>query len=111
MNQIDQVLQEKERKSTVWSGISRKARGENVTITLNEEFCKGREICVEICPNKCLEMKGGYRMVKIPRGTERLNSSALEAGIELALEAYDKVPPNAAYVGDKVQGLGKDFDV
>jgi len=50
-------------------------------------------------------------MVKIPKGTERLNLSALEAGIELALEAYDKVPPNAAYAGDKVQGLGKDFDV
>lgn len=48
---------------------------------------------------------------KIPKGTERLNLSALEAGIELALEAYDKVPPNAAYAGDKVQSLGKDFDV
>ncbi len=111
MNQIDQVLQEKEPKSTVWSGIGQKARGKNVTISLNEEFCKGCEICVEICPNKCVEMNGAYRMVKIPKGTERLNLSALEAGIELALEAYDKVPPNAAYAGDKVQGLGKDFDV
>jgi 2-oxoglutarate ferredoxin oxidoreductase subunit gamma len=48
---------------------------------------------------------------KIPKGTERLNLSALEAGVELAIEAYNKVPPNAAHVGDKVQGLGKGLDV
>jgi 2-oxoglutarate ferredoxin oxidoreductase subunit gamma len=48
---------------------------------------------------------------KIPKGTERLNLSALEAGVELAIEAYNKVQPHAAYVGDKVQGLGKGFDV
>lgn len=63
MNQIDQVWQEEERKSTVWSGVSQKARGKNVTITLNEEFCKSCEICVEICPNRCLEMKGAYPSV------------------------------------------------
>ncbi len=48
---------------------------------------------------------------KIPKGTERLNLSALEAGIDLAIESSSKVPPNAAYIGDKLQGLGKDFDV
>lgn len=48
---------------------------------------------------------------KIPKGTERLNLSALEAGIKLAIEASNKVPLNAAYVGDKVQGLGKGSDV
>ncbi|MGB7292279.1 MAG: 2-oxoacid:acceptor oxidoreductase family protein [Thermodesulfobacteriota bacterium] len=48
---------------------------------------------------------------KIPKGTERLNLSALEAGIKLAIEASNKVPPNVAYVGDKVQGLGKGSDV
>jgi 2-oxoglutarate ferredoxin oxidoreductase subunit delta len=63
MNQIDQVLKEEGHKSTIWSGISQKARGKNVTITLNEEFCKGCEICVEICPNKCLEMREAYPFV------------------------------------------------
>ena len=63
MDRPDEVLQKEELKSTVWIGISQKARGKNVTITLNEEFCKGCEICVEICPNKCLEMKGAYPLV------------------------------------------------
>lgn len=111
MNQTDQVLQEEERKSTVWSGISKKARGKSFSITLNEEFCKGCEICVEICPIKCLEMKAAYPSLNIPKGTKRLNLGALEAGIELAVEAHIKVPSNAAYIGDKAPGLGKGFDV
>jgi NAD-dependent dihydropyrimidine dehydrogenase PreA subunit len=111
MNQIDQVLQEEEPKGGVWSGISQKARGKNVTVILNEEFCKGGETCVEICPNRCVEVDGSYPVVKIPKGTEQLNLSALEAGIELAIEAYNKVLPNATYTGDKAQGLGKGIDV
>jgi len=63
MNEIQTGLPEKEGKTIVWSGISQKARGKNVTITLNEEFCKSCEICVEICPNRCLEMKGAYPSV------------------------------------------------
>jgi ferredoxin len=111
MNQIGQVLQEEERKSTFWSGISQKARGENVTIALNEEFCKGCEMCVEICPNKCPEMKGAYPLVRIPIGTERLNLSAHEEGIELAIEASNDLSPDAAYIGDRAQDLGERFDV
>ncbi len=48
---------------------------------------------------------------KIPKGTERLNLSALEAGIELAIEASNMVPPDAEYIGDKVQGMGNGLDV
>lgn len=48
---------------------------------------------------------------KIPKGTERLNLSALEAGVELAIEASNKLQPNAARTGDKAQGLGEGFDV
>ena len=48
---------------------------------------------------------------KIPKGTERFNLGALEAGIELATQSSTKVPPNAVYIGDKLQGLGKDFDI
>lgn len=48
---------------------------------------------------------------KIPKGTERLNLSALEAGIELAIEASNELSPNAAYIRDRVQGLGEGFDV
>ncbi|HXG31713.1 MAG TPA: ferredoxin family protein [Thermodesulfobacteriota bacterium] len=58
------VLIEKRGKTSVWSGISQKARGKLVTITLNQRFCKGCEICVEICPNKCLEMEGPYPVVR-----------------------------------------------
>ena len=48
----------------LWSGNSQKARGNMVTIKLNEAFCKSCEICVEICPNHCLEMKTSYPVVK-----------------------------------------------
>jgi len=48
---------------------------------------------------------------KIPKGTERLNLSALEAGIELATDASSKVPSNAAYVGHREQDFGNGFDV
>ncbi|HWP91001.1 MAG TPA: ferredoxin family protein [Thermodesulfobacteriota bacterium] len=48
----------------VWSGFSQKARGKLTNITLNQGFCKGCEICVEICPNKCLEMEGSYPSVR-----------------------------------------------
>ncbi len=47
---------------------------------------------------------------KIPKGTERLNLSALEGGMELAIEASNMVPPDAAYIGDKVQGMGNGLD-
>lgn len=61
---MEAKLSEKKEKMDVWSGISQKARGKLVTITLSEVFCKGCEICVEICPNKCLEMKGTHPIVK-----------------------------------------------
>ncbi len=64
MNKMEAGVLEKREKMSVWSGTSQKARGKRVTIALNEEFCKGCEICVEICPNKCLEMKGFYPVVK-----------------------------------------------
>ena len=48
---------------------------------------------------------------KIPKGTERLNLSALEAGIELAIGASNELLPNAAYIRDRAQGLGKGFNV
>jgi len=63
MNQIQADLLENKGRTIVWSGISQKARGKHVGIALNEEFCKSCEICVEICPNKCLEMKGLYPIV------------------------------------------------
>lgn len=63
MNEMQAEVLEKIGKLNVWSGISQKARGKLVTITMNEEFCKSCEICVEICPNKCLEMKGLYPVV------------------------------------------------
>jgi ferredoxin len=111
MNQIDQVLQEEERKSTVWSGISQKARGKPVTISLNKEFCKSCEICVETCPIRCLEMNGVYPLVRVPKGTKRLSLSALEAGVELAIESDNTLRLNAEYLGDKKLDLGKDFNV
>jgi 2-oxoglutarate ferredoxin oxidoreductase subunit delta len=64
MNEIHPGFPEKEGKTIVWSGISQKARGKPVTISLNREFCKSCEICVEICPNRCLEMNGAYPLVK-----------------------------------------------
>ena len=79
-------LQEEKGKSIVWSSVSQKGRRKNVTVTLNEEFCNGGEIRVEICPNKFLEMKGACPIVKILKGTKQLNLSALEAGTELAIE-------------------------
>jgi MinD superfamily P-loop ATPase len=104
-------FQEEKCKSILCSEVSQKARGKNVTITLNEEFCKGVETCVEICPKRCVEVDGAYPMARIPKETDRLNLSTLEAGIELALEAYNNVPPDAEFVGDKLQGLGKGSDV
>ena len=86
MKQSHPDLQEEKGKSIVWSSVSQKGRGKNVTVTLNEEFCKSCEIRVEICPNKFLEMKGACPIVKILKGTERFNLSALQAGTELAIE-------------------------
>jgi 2-oxoglutarate ferredoxin oxidoreductase subunit delta len=60
---IDELI-DKRGKINVWSGTSQKARGKLVNIALNQRFCKGCEICIEICPNKCLEMKGSYPIVK-----------------------------------------------
>ncbi len=64
MNKMEITASEKRGRMNVWSGISQKARGKQVTITLNQGFCKSCEICVEICPNKCLEMDGSYPIVR-----------------------------------------------
>jgi 2-oxoglutarate ferredoxin oxidoreductase subunit delta len=64
MSGMEMEVAEKKGKINMWSGISQKARGKLVTITLNQEFCKSCEICVEICPNKCLEIRGTYPVVR-----------------------------------------------
>lgn len=48
---------------------------------------------------------------KIPKGTERLNLSALDAGIDLAIEGSNEPLPNVAFIPDRVPGLGEGFDV
>jgi 2-oxoglutarate ferredoxin oxidoreductase subunit delta len=63
-NMLTELSVEEKNHVKVWSGISQKARGQLVTISLNQRFCKGCEICVEICPNKCLEMENSYPVVK-----------------------------------------------
>jgi 2-oxoglutarate ferredoxin oxidoreductase subunit gamma len=47
---------------------------------------------------------------KIPKGTERLNLGALEAGVELAIVYDNTVRLNEEYLGDKKKDLGKDFN-
>ncbi len=107
MNQADQGSQEEEHKSTVRSGVSQKARGKNVSITLSEEFCKNAQTYVEIYSSGCSVPNQDYALAKIPRRTRGLNLGAFDAGIELVLEAHNKDPYNAAYVCDNTQDLGK----
>ncbi len=40
-----------------------KAKKKDVTITINEAWCKGCVICVELCPESVLEMRSGKAKV------------------------------------------------
>ncbi len=47
---------------------------------------------------------------KIPKGTERLNLIALEAGVDLAKGAYSAVDSNLEYIGKQIQDWDESFN-